>query len=104
MFRVWSQSRVLLLATSLLGIGGIALIGAWLLGLDYPSRIDVPVNGWVILTAIILGVALAFPGFREHAGRISIGFLSLVLWIPAQLNLLLIDRVFLWMGRLDRLR
>jgi predicted acylesterase/phospholipase RssA/tetratricopeptide (TPR) repeat protein len=104
MFRIWSQSRVLLLATLLLAMVGIALIGSWLLKVGDPSRITVTVNGSIVLIATALAVALAFPWFREHAGRISIGLLSLVLWIPAQLHLLVIDRVFLWLGRLDRLR
>jgi hypothetical protein len=104
MFRVWSQSRVLFLATLLLGISGIVLLGVWLFSVGNPSRITVAMNGWIILAGIFVGAGLAFPWFREHAGRISIGFLSLALWIPAQLHLLLVDRVFLWTGRLDRLR
>jgi hypothetical protein len=109
MFRIWSQSRVLLLATLLLlmvgAMVGIALIGSWLLlNVGATSQITVPVNGSIVVAAIALTVALAFPWFREHAARISIGLLSLVLWIPAQFHLLVIDRVFLWLGRLDRLR
>jgi hypothetical protein len=104
MFRLWSQSRVLLLATSLLGVGMLALIGAWLFGAGDPTRTLVTVNGWSLLTAMLLGVALALPWFREHAGRISVSLLGLLLWVPAQVHLLLLDRVFLRMGRLDRLR
>jgi predicted acylesterase/phospholipase RssA len=104
MFRVWSQSRVLFLATLLLGISGIVLLGVWLFSVGNPSRITVALNGWIILAGMFVGAGLASPWFREHAGRISIGFLSLALWIPAQLHLLLVDRVFLWTGRLDRLR
>jgi predicted acylesterase/phospholipase RssA len=102
MFRVWSQSRALLLATALLGAGGLALVGAWVLRANDPSGGAVTVNGWAILAALILAGALAFSRFRQHAGRISVGLLALVLWVPAQLYLLLIDRLFLWMGRLDR--
>jgi predicted acylesterase/phospholipase RssA len=104
MFRIWSQSRVLLLATLLLAMVGIALVGSWLLNMSDPSRVTVTVNGSVVLTAIALAASLASPWFREHAGRISIGLLGLVLWIPAQFHLLVIDRVFLWLGKLDRLR
>jgi hypothetical protein len=100
MFRIWSQSRVLLLAASLACIIGVAMVGVWLVkGVDL-SRPVVTVNGWFLLAVIVAGIALAFPKLREHGGRISIGFLSLVLWIPAQLHLLLIDRVFLRMGRI----
>ena len=104
MFRVWSQSRVLLLLTLLLAMVGIVLTGSWLVYEGGPSRVAVTINGWTILAAIILAIPLASPLIREHVGRISIGLLSLVLWIPAQFHLLVIDRVFLWMGRLDRLR
>ena len=104
MFRIWSQSRVLLLSTFLLAMVGIAIVCFWILNAGIPSQVTVTVNGWIVLAAIALVVALASPWFREHAGRVSIGFLSLVLWIPAQFHLLVIDRVFLWLGRLDRLR
>jgi hypothetical protein len=104
MFRLWSQSRVLLLVTLLLSISGVALLGTWLFNVGNPSRITIAVNGWIIIAGMLVGAGLALPWFREHAGRISIGLLSLVLWIPAQLHILLIDRVFLWMGRLARLR
>jgi predicted acylesterase/phospholipase RssA/tetratricopeptide (TPR) repeat protein len=104
LFRAWSQSRVLLLTALLLSIAGAALIGSWLLRLGDPSQIKITVTGWTMLAAIVVAVALASPWLREHAGRMSIGLLSLVFWIPAQLHLLSIDRVFLFMGRLDRLR
>lgn len=104
MFRVWAQSRVLLLSTLLLAIVGIVLVCFWILSASIPPRVTVSVDGQILLAAIALVVALVFPLFREHAGRISIGLLSLVLWIPAQFHLLVIDRVFLWLGRLDRLR
>jgi hypothetical protein len=104
MFRIWSQSRVLLLSTSLLAMVGIALVCFWLLNAGIPSQVTVAVSGWTVLAVISLTVALASPWFREHASRVSIGLLSLVIWIPAQLHLLVIDRVFLWLGRLDRLR
>jgi predicted acylesterase/phospholipase RssA len=103
MFRAWSQSRVLLLTALLLTITGVGLIGAWLLRLGDPSQIEITVTGWTMLGVIVIVVALASPWFREHAGRISTGLLGLLLWIPAQLHLLLIDRMFLSMGRLDRL-
>ncbi|MGY4282638.1 putative acylesterase/phospholipase RssA [Bradyrhizobium sp. LM2.7] len=103
-FRVWWQSRVLLLTALLLAMVGLALVGSWLLHLSDLSQIAIVVNGWMMLTAIVFGIALTSPWFREHAGRISIGLLSLVLWIPARLHLLALDRVFLWLGRLERLR
>lgn len=103
MFRIWSQSRVLLLTTLLLVIVGIALIGTWLFDVGDPTQ-TVTINRWNVLAMIGLAVPLVSPWFREHAGRIAIGFLSLVLWMPAQLHLLVVNRVFLWMGRLDRLR
>ncbi|WP_396604577.1 tetratricopeptide repeat-containing protein [Bradyrhizobium sp. YCK136] len=104
MFRIWSQSRVVLLGTLLLTIVGGALIGAWLFNIGDPSQFMVTVNGWALLAAIALAVPLASPWVREHVSRISIGLLGLVLWVPAQFHLLLVDRAFLWMGRLDRLR
>ncbi|BAR58797.1 hypothetical protein NK6_5639 [Bradyrhizobium diazoefficiens] len=104
MFRIWSQSRVLLLSTLLLAMVGIALVCFWILNAGIPSQVIVTVNGWIVLAAIALVVGLASPWFREHASRVSIGFLSLVLWIPAQFHLFVIDRAFLWLGRLDRLR
>jgi predicted acylesterase/phospholipase RssA/tetratricopeptide (TPR) repeat protein len=104
MFRAWSQSRILLLTALLLSIVGVAVIGAWLFRLGDPSQIKITVTGWTMLAAIVVAVALASPWVREHAARIATGLLSLVVWIPAQIHLLLIDRVFLSMGRLDRLR
>jgi hypothetical protein len=104
MFRIWSQSRVLLLVSVLLAMVGIVLIGTWLVDGGSPSQVAVTVNGWIVLAAITLVIPLASPLFREHVGRISIGLLSLVLWIPAQFHLFVVDRVFLWMGRLNRLR
>jgi hypothetical protein len=103
MFRVWSQSRVLLLSTLLLAMVGVALVGIWLFDVADLTQAT-PVRGWMVLAAIALAIPLAFPLVREHVGRVSIGLLSLILWIPAQFHLLVIDRVFLLMGRLDRLR
>ena len=104
MFRAWSQSRVLLLTALLLSIAGAALIGSWLFRLGDPSQIKITLTGWTMFAVVVVAVALASPWLREHAGRISIGILSLVFWIPAQLHLVSIDRVFLSMGRLDRFR
>ena len=81
MFRAWSQSRVLLLTALLLTIAGVALVGSWILGLGDPSQIKITVTGWTVLVLIIVAVGLASPWLREHAGRIAIGLLSLVLWI-----------------------
>jgi predicted acylesterase/phospholipase RssA/tetratricopeptide (TPR) repeat protein len=103
MFRIWSQSRMLLLTTSLLAMVAI-LVGAWLVFEGDSSRVSVTINGWTILAAIILALPLASPVIREHAGRILIGLLGLVLWLPALFHLKVIDRIFLWRGRLDRLR
>jgi hypothetical protein len=103
MFRIWSQSRVLLLTTLLLAM--VAMLGgAWLVFEGDPSRFSVTINGWTILAAIILALPLASPVIREHVGRISIGLLGLILWLPALFHLKIIDRVFLWMSRLDRLQ
>jgi predicted acylesterase/phospholipase RssA len=99
MFRVWTQSRALLLTTLLLGLVGIVLLGAWLFDNNVLSR-GVIVTGRHVLVAIVVAVALVFPFIREHVGRISIGILGLVLWIPAWLDLLVIDRLFLRYGRL----
>ena len=104
MFRIWSHSRVLLLMALLLGMISVVLIGTWLVFDSSPLRVAVTINGWTILAAIILALPLASPVIREHAGRISIGLLGLVLWLPALFHLKVIDRLFLWMGRLDRLR
>jgi predicted acylesterase/phospholipase RssA len=104
MFRIWTQSRVLLLVSSLVAAAGVALVILWLFGAGNPSRTMIAVNGWAILAAIALIVALAFPWFREHASRISIALLGILLWVPVHLHLRLTDRLFLWLGRLERLR
>jgi hypothetical protein len=104
MFRVWSQSRALLLATAVLAAGGIALLLTSLLTAGGPSTIAITINGWTLLAAIGLLVALAFPRFREHAARIAIGLAGLVLWLPAWFHLAVVDGLFLRLGRLDRLR
>ena len=60
MFRIWSQSRVLLLVTSLLAVVAV-VIGAWLVFEGDPSRVSVTINGWTILAAIILTILHASP-------------------------------------------
>ncbi|QOZ13585.1 patatin family protein [Bradyrhizobium sp. CCBAU 51765] len=104
MFRIWSQSRVLPLMTLLLAATGIVVTAAWLIYDGGPPRVTVTVNGWIIFALAILVIPLASPLVREHVGRISIGLLSLVLWIPAQFHLRVIDRIFLSMGRFNQLQ
>ncbi len=104
MFRIWSQSRVLPLIILLSSAAGIVLTAAWLIHDGGPPRISIMVNGWVIFALVILMIPLASPLVREHVGRIVIGLLGLVLWIPAQFHLRVIDRIFLRMGRLNQLR
>ncbi|HEY2841417.1 MAG TPA: tetratricopeptide repeat-containing protein [Pirellulales bacterium] len=101
MFRVWGQSRALLLTTALLGLVGIALLGLWLFGKSDLSQ-GFMVTGWGMLAAIAVAITLIFPSVREHVSRSSIGLLGLVLWIPAWFHLLVIDRLFLKVGSLDR--
>jgi predicted acylesterase/phospholipase RssA len=104
MFRIWSQSRIPVLATWLVAIAAIALIAIRALNGFDPSQVSVAVNGWHVLAAIALILPLAFPSVREHVGRISIGFLSLILGVPALLHLLIVNSAFLRLGRLDRLK
>ena len=99
MFRIWQQSRALLLATSLLCVAAILLIGALLIGENVLSH-GFEVTGWWVLFALLAAIAMVVPAIREHVGRISIGFLGFVLWVPAWLGLL-VDRWFLKLGRLD---
>jgi hypothetical protein len=91
----------LLLTTALLGLVGIALLGLWLFGKSDLSQ-GFMVTGWGMLAAIAVAITLIFPSVREHVSRSSIGLLGLVLWIPAWFHLLVIDRLFLKVGSLDR--
>jgi predicted acylesterase/phospholipase RssA len=100
MFRVWTQSRAWLLTTALFGLVLIVLIGLWLIDGNAFSR-GFEVTGLWALIALAAAIAMVVPTIREHVGRISIGLLGFLLWIPAWLDLLIIDRVFLKMGRVD---
>lgn len=100
MFRVWAQSRAWLLTTSLLAFAALVLVVAWLLDENAQSR-GFEVTGWRALIALAAGIVMVVPTVREHVGRVSIGFLGFVLWIPAWLDLLIIDRIFLRIGRVD---
>jgi len=100
MFRVWTQSRALLLATSLLAFAAFGLVVALVLHQNGLSR-GFEVTGWRALIALAAAIAMVVPTIREHVGRISIGLLGFLLWIPAWLDLLIIDRAFLKMGRVD---
>jgi hypothetical protein len=99
MFRIWQQSRALLLATSLLCVVAIALVVALLIGENMLSD-GFEVTGWRALIVLLAAIAMFVPAVREHVGRISIGFLGFVLWVPAWLGLL-VDRWFLKLGRVD---
>jgi predicted acylesterase/phospholipase RssA len=104
MFRIWSQSRIPMLATWLVAIAAIALIAIRAVNGFDPSQVSVAVNGWHVLAAIALAVPLASSWVREHVSRIAIGFLGIVLCIPALLHLLIVNSAFLRLGRLDRLK
>lgn len=104
MSRICSLCRVLPLIISLTAAAGIVLAAAWLIHNGGPATINISVNGWVIPLLVVLVIPLASPSVREHAGRISMGILSLVLWIPAQFHLRVTDQIFLRMGRLNRLQ
>jgi hypothetical protein len=106
-FRVWRQSQPLLLGIITIVTGLTLLLLAILAG-AIPPMITLTVSqstlGAVAAVACAAILALLVPKVREHAGRIGVGFLTLVVWIPAQLHLRLVDRLFLWRGRLGRLR
>jgi predicted acylesterase/phospholipase RssA len=105
LFRVWGQSRALLLSTGLLGAVAVvsALIALWRHGWEALSHPLIALTGWGALALVGAAVALAFPSVREHTGRISIGLLGLVLWIPAWIQLWVFDPIFLRFGRLERI-
>jgi hypothetical protein len=48
-------------------------------------------------------VAMIVPKVREHVGRIGIGLLRLVAWLPGRLHLQLVDRWFLKLGKIEPL-
>ncbi len=99
MFRIWQQSRALLLATSLLCVAAIVLIGALLIGENLLSE-GVEVTGWRALIVLLVAIAMVVPTVREHVSRVSIGLLGFALCVPAWLGLL-IDRKFLELGRVE---
>ena len=105
LFRVWGQSRALLLTMSLLVLVAVGLIlyALWRYGWGVFSERLLVVTGWGAVAVAVVAVALAFPRVREHASRISIGLLGLVLWIPAWIYLCVFDRLFLTFGRLERI-
>jgi hypothetical protein len=99
MFRIWQQSRALLLATSLLCVAAIVLIGALLIGENLLSE-GFEVTGWRALIVLLVAIAMVVPTVREHVSRVSIGLLGFALCVPAWLGLL-IDRKFLDLGRVE---
>ncbi|PJG53332.1 hypothetical protein CVM73_20715 [Bradyrhizobium forestalis] len=109
MFRVWSQSRVLLLSTGLLAMFGVVAAGIWLFGLftsganETPLTIDRRTILGAVIAVVVMAVLLAVPIIREHVTRIAVGVLTLVLCVPARLHLWLVDGFFLKLGRLSRL-
>jgi predicted acylesterase/phospholipase RssA len=106
LFRVWGQSRALMLTAGLVVL--IALIAAIAAlsrhGWGAMPESLVSITGWRALALVIVGVALAAPQAREPVSRIAIGLLGLVLWIPAWIHLCVFDRLLLRLGRLERLR
>ena len=70
MFRIWQQSRALLLATSLLCVAAIVLIGALLIGENLLSE-GVEVTGWRALIVLLVAIAMVVPTVREHVSRVS---------------------------------
>ena len=73
-----------------------------------PPTMTLSVDRWTLAVTLLCSVGVVFalmvPRVREHAGRIGVGLLSLVAWIPAQFHLRLIDPCFLKLGSLERLR
>jgi hypothetical protein len=105
LFRVWGQSRALMLTVGL--VVPLALAAAVVAlsrhGLGGMSEGLVSITGWGALALVAVGVALAIPRVREPVSRIAIGLLGLVLWIPAWIHLGVFDRLFLRQGRLERI-
>jgi predicted acylesterase/phospholipase RssA len=107
LFRAWRQSRPLLLG----GLVVILVLLALLIPVIAPAvppTLSLTVHRWGLAVALLCSVvavsALMVPKVREHAGRIGVGLLSLIAWIPAQLHLRLIDPLFLRLGKLERLQ
>jgi len=84
---------------------GLRWVGSWLLDVGDLSRVTVTVNGSIVLTCgcswpsrwLPLGFVSTQAGYRLASWASFSGYLP-------SFHLLVIDRVFLWLGRLDRLR
>ena len=97
LFRAWRQSRPMLLGGLVVILALLALLIAVMRARRSTDHIACgrPVHscgGSALLGRAV--VALMVPKVREHAGRIGVGLLSLIAWIPAQLHLWLIDPRF----------
>jgi hypothetical protein len=107
LFRAWRQSRPLLLGGIVALLALLALLIA-VIARAVPPTMTLSVDRWTLAVTLLCSVGVVFalmvPRVREHAGRIGVGLLSLVAWIPAQLHLRLIDPCFLKLGSLERLR
>jgi predicted acylesterase/phospholipase RssA len=107
LFRVWRQSRALLLGGGTVVLALLGLLVA-LLAPGVPPLMSITVarstSLVILLAAAAAIIALMVPKVREHAGRVGTGLLSLVAWIPALLHLWVVDPLFLKYGRLDRPR
>jgi predicted acylesterase/phospholipase RssA len=104
-FRFWRQSR-------LLAIGAIVALMALIVGLlllllpvSFTLRLTLRFSRIGLLLAvgaIVIAAPLLSAAVRDHAGRIGMALLGLVLWIPSLIHLRFLDRQFLKRGKLDR--
>lgn len=106
LFRAWRQSRALLFVG---GTAALALLGflVALIKRAVPATMTIMVDRWTLAIAVVVAAAaiaaLMVPKVREHVGRVGMGLLGPLAWIPALLHLWLVDPVFLRCGKLDRL-
>jgi hypothetical protein len=56
-----------------------------------------------VVSGLFLGLCRRLIRTQASLGRVAVTILALVAWIPARLQLHLLDRWFLKLGKLDRL-
>jgi hypothetical protein len=58
--------------------------------------------GWLLAITVLLAASF-LAKVREHAGRIGLGLLGLMIWPLEQAQLHIVDPIFLKMGEVERL-